>query len=1056
MTAPGINLALILSTAAAQRQLQQDMTNAARNAGRQASGAFNNAFTVRGIAQDVLPFAASALVSRGIGTIVKSAAEMNQALNATGQIYGQLRGEIDTFVNTQARGLGLAKKDAQDYANQFGAILRGLELSEGAAAKFSKQLISAGSSLAAFRNTSVEQAINALQAGFRGEYDSLQRFIPEVSDLTLRMRALKLGLADTKTAVTQQDKALALLDVVQKSVGRSAGEAERRQGNLQTKLQDARAASLDTATAIGQKLLPALEGTLDTVNAVGPAYLTLGAAFLLLGRRVQASSTSQAGLIAQNRAAFSSSAALTQALARQQAMTASLGFTQALANRAAIVGNNQVIAASRAVQGAVSGAGTGFSTYAGQAVGASRAASGFGRVTAGLPAALAATRAGISAVGSALGGPFTIALVAATIGIGYLVTQQNRQKEAAKRAKAENKSYAESIAEIGDSSSKAALALSAKELVERGLAARADRAGISLSLLNRAYAGQRDAIIDVNKALKERERALVAMQAEATKNGDRETFNNLSKELSALRQLQIDIGANGKALEDAANKNDLYARTVQDATQALAAANDTYVKGRDAIANYLEAEEQLFAFKNKQIDANIAYEAALDALTEGFKENGKSLDITTAKGRDNVANVRELIQAAYDQAAADIERTGTISAQTQKRIDGLRAELVAMGLNEQEIEKYIEASKRVPPEVVTQIRVMGGEDAEGKLNAIGRSALNMIAQYNLTPVQAFGLAQGRDPRAVFGKGYDGKALGGRIVGPGGPTEDKAGLFALSNDEFVVRAAAVQRADRLYGPDALEKFNRTGVFPIDGRYAAGGRIQMTHSAMPQSWRSWSELIAKANKLQADKKAELTQAQNVGGPIGGPGGGSLGGSAGMMALLRAQFPGLPLLSGYRPNSITLTGNRSYHASDRAVDVPPRRDVAEWIRANYGAGTRELITPYQELNLHNGRPHVYTGAVWNQHNFAGGNAHDHWAYDKGGVMNPGDIGANYGRQPEAVLDPEQTTRFRALTDGRTTIELGEYTIAKIMQGLQTRPAVFTVDRREIARAAFEGGRF
>ncbi len=137
---------------------------------------------------------------------------------------------------------------------------------------------------------------------------------------------------------------------------------------------------------------------------------------------------------------------------------------------------------------------------------------------------------------------------------------------------------------------------------------------------------------------------------------------------------------------------------------------------------------------------------------------------------------------------------------------------------------------------------------------------------------------------------------------------------------------------------------------------------------------------------------------GGPDGaGPGSGAspFGGSAGMMRALRAQFPDLRLISGFRPGARTLSGNPSYHGADRAVDLPPLRSVAEYIFRNFRSITRELITPFPEFNLLNGRPHRYTGAIWNQHNFAGGNAHDHWAaklggivpvFDRGGALAPG----------------------------------------------------------------------
>lgn len=126
------------------------------------------------------------------------------------------------------------------------------------------------------------------------------------------------------------------------------------------------------------------------------------------------------------------------------------------------------------------------------------------------------------------------------------------------------------------------------------------------------------------------------------------------------------------------------------------------------------------------------------------------------------------------------------------------------------------------------------------------------------------------------------------------------------------------------------------------------------------------------------------QSLGGGAGGIGSGSpVGGWRGMQRLIAAQFPGLGLISGFRPGSRTLSGRLSYHARGRAVDYPPSRALAAWWRARFGARTKELISPFQELNLLNGRPHRYTGAVWNQHNFAGGNAHVHIAAALGGLI-------------------------------------------------------------------------
>ena len=127
----------------------------------------------------------------------------------------------------------------------------------------------------------------------------------------------------------------------------------------------------------------------------------------------------------------------------------------------------------------------------------------------------------------------------------------------------------------------------------------------------------------------------------------------------------------------------------------------------------------------------------------------------------------------------------------------------------------------------------------------------------------------------------------------------------------------------------------------------------------------------------------------------GGGTLGHSGwqSQMAVLRKQFPGLQLISGYRPGAITATGNKSYHASGRAVDLPPRWDIFNWIKKNFGAKTKELIfSPAGAQQVWNGRNHYYgeptRGDHWN---------HVHWAYKQGAW----DTGA---KKHLATIDPHE----------------------------------------------------
>lgn len=168
---------------------------------------------------------------------------------------------------------------------------------------------------------------------------------------------------------------------------------------------------------------------------------------------------------------------------------------------------------------------------------------------------------------------------------------------------------------------------------------------------------------------------------------------------------------------------------------------------------------------------------------------------------------------------------------------------------------------------------------------------------------------------------------------------------------------------------------------------------------------------------------------------------------MEVLRRQFPGLPLTSGYRPGAITATGNRSYHSRGRAVDVPPRMDVFEWIRANYGSTTKELVySPAGNRQINNGKPHVYTGITRAQHF-----DHVHWAIESqtggagpniqtAGLPNPVDVisetvqlAQGIGKFVAFITDPGNWLRMGAGVAGLVLMLLAFLSLTK-------RPLDFT----------------
>jgi TP901 family phage tail tape measure protein len=293
---------------------------------------------------------------------------------------------------------------------------------------------------------------------------------------------------------------------------------------------------------------------------------------------------------------------------------------------------------------------------------------------------------------------------------------------------------------------------------------------------------------------------------------------------------------------------------------------------------------------------------------------------------------------------------------------------------------------------------LGQETANGAAQrlAAGTATIAQIAEEygialagGLNPIltglgrQAINIQRGRRAANGVGGFYE-----GGYTGPGGKY-DPAGIVHAG--EYVLTKEQTSRL----GLDRIEAFANRG-------YATGGFVSTQSVPRPPSTAPFQYPIS----TPADASMERAYGDTVDwlkanlAPVLGPG---IGWQA-MMAALRGQFPGLALHSGFRPGSITATGNLSYHASGRAVDVPPRMDVFDWIHSNYGPATRELIfSPANGRQIWNGRPHIYSeptrGDHWD---------HVHWAMANGGVIGEPVVGrglrtgASYSfgeRGPETV---------------------------------------------------------
>lgn len=131
------------------------------------------------------------------------------------------------------------------------------------------------------------------------------------------------------------------------------------------------------------------------------------------------------------------------------------------------------------------------------------------------------------------------------------------------------------------------------------------------------------------------------------------------------------------------------------------------------------------------MDVAIRFEESLDGVTASFKENGRNIDINTAKGRANVSAVNDTIKAAIAARDAKIKETGSVVAGNSvysTYISRLRATLTAAGLTEGQINDLIGAYDDIPPGVSTDVSAPGLSSALSQAEALQRLLSSINSQ----------------------------------------------------------------------------------------------------------------------------------------------------------------------------------------------------------------------------------------------------------------------------------------------------------------------------------------
>jgi len=213
--------------------------------------------SIRGFGLKMAGAISAVIAPLGVLTI-RAAADAQESLSRFEQVFKDQADAAGAFADALADSVGRSKYEIRDALATFQSFFLGLGFGSSPARELSQSLQTLALDFASFNNISDAEAIQRFIAALSGSGEVLDRFGINIKQAALQQELLRMGIAKSWTQVTEQEKALARLNIITRAMGDqgAVGDAVRTAGSFTNQMKRLRGQVRDAAVEIGQSLLP--------------------------------------------------------------------------------------------------------------------------------------------------------------------------------------------------------------------------------------------------------------------------------------------------------------------------------------------------------------------------------------------------------------------------------------------------------------------------------------------------------------------------------------------------------------------------------------------------------------------------------------------------------------------------------------------------------------------------------------------------------------------------------------------------------------------------------
>lgn len=207
----------------------------------------------------------TAPIAAGYTAAAKYASDYEENLNKIDVAFGKNSKSVKDWANTARAEYGLSKVQATEAVSAFGALSKGIGLTEGQASEMSTTLAGLSSDLGSYFNVGTDESAKALEGIFTGESEALKKFGVVMTDTNLKKFAEDQGLVWNE--LDQTEKTMLRYQFVLANTKDAQGDFARTSDGTANSTKIFKAAIQDLATSIGTNLLPIITPVIQKITS---------------------------------------------------------------------------------------------------------------------------------------------------------------------------------------------------------------------------------------------------------------------------------------------------------------------------------------------------------------------------------------------------------------------------------------------------------------------------------------------------------------------------------------------------------------------------------------------------------------------------------------------------------------------------------------------------------------------------------------------------------------------------------------------------------------------